>query len=82
MNISIAVASLLETITVKEAEKDSILASLTAVPLGVRKRPVASQQAAMSQQPVMSQQAALHKWSSPEFVSFGKPPKRATSAML
>ena len=35
---SIAVASLLETITVKDTEKDSILASVTEAPLEVRKK--------------------------------------------
>ena len=69
----------------KDIEKDSILASVTEVPLEVLKKTGAGKQAANRQQPAMSQQTnsgELHKWGSPEFVSSGSLGKRATSAML
>ena len=63
MNTRIAVASLLETIKVNEAEKESLLAALTEAPTRVPTK------LAVKKQPAMSQQPFVHKWGSPELGS-------------
>ena len=75
VTLTIAVASLLEKLNLKETEKNTILASLADAQLKVCKRPVARLQATVQQQSVVSQRAKCVQWSAPEFFAFGKPPR-------